>query len=175
MRRLIIAGLVIAAAAAAGSAMAGKSPVSGHNQAKPSAIMVACHCQRGPRGARGPQGPQGPKGDTGATGPQGPAGPGGDSLFAVVEADGTLFHGSGATGVQHAVSGEYVVTFNKNVDNCAAVAAPGGHKTTAPPAIPVGIANAGTNGNTVTVLTRVVQAPGIFVPSDRAFHLIVDC
>jgi len=67
------------------------------------------------------------------------------------------------------------VTFNRNVDNCAAVASPGGHKTTEPPAIPVGIANAGTDGNNVTVLTRVVQAPGIFQPADRAFHLIVVC
>jgi hypothetical protein len=177
MRRLIIAGLVVAAAIAAGSAMAGKSPLSGHSQAKPSAITAACHCQRGPRGprgARGPQGAQGPKGDTGATGPQGPPGPSGGSLFAVVDADGTLAHGS-AVSVQHTVVGEYILAFSRNVDACAAVAAPGGHKTTGPPAIPAGIANSSTDGNTVIVHTQVVQSPGLFVPSDRSFHLILSC
>jgi hypothetical protein len=62
MRRVIIAGIVVAVAAAAGTAMAGKSPLSGNSQAKPSAISAACHCQRGPRGPRGLRGPQGPAG-----------------------------------------------------------------------------------------------------------------
>jgi hypothetical protein len=94
-----------------------------------------------------------------------------------VDADGTLaqsVHG-GAISVEHTVVGEYVVTFARNVDNCAAVAAPGGHKTAGPPAIPAGIANSSTNGNTVTVHTQVVTAPGVLQPSDRSFHLILMC
>jgi hypothetical protein len=183
MRRLIIAGLVLVAAAAAGTAMAGgllngssggKSPraTAGHAKA-----VAACHCQRGPRGpkgARGATGDTGPQGPQGAQGPQGPAGAA--PLFAVVDSDGTLFKGSGATTVQHSVVGEYVVTFNRNVDECAAVAAPGGHKTgTGPPATPQGIANSSTNGNTVIVLTRFLQTPSGIAPADRSFHLEVLC
>ncbi|MBA3717630.1 MAG: hypothetical protein H0W87_05340 [Actinobacteria bacterium] len=93
----------------------------------------------------------------------------------MVDGDGTLASGSGAVSVEHGVAGEYVVTFQRNVDSCAAVAAPGSHKTTGPPAVPAGIANSSTNGSTVTVLTRVVQAPGIFAATDRSFHLIVQC
>jgi len=106
-------------------------------------------------------------------GPQGLSGSA--ALFAVVDADGTLVAGSGADSVHHGVAGEYVVTFRRNLDNCAAVAAPGSHRTTGPPAVPAGIANSSTNGNTVTVLTRVVQPPGIFAATDRSFHLIVQC
>jgi len=183
MRRLIIAALAVAAAAAAGTAMAG-GLLNGKSEKKGSSAQRAqpaapCHCKRGPRGPRGVRGPEGQHGETGpqgATGPAGPQGPpGAGGLFAVVDGDGSLFDGSGAVSVQHNVAGEYTVTFNRNVDDCAAVAAPGGHKTTGPPAIPVGIANTGTNGSVVTVLTRVVQPPGIFQATDRGFHLIVMC
>lgn len=182
MRRLIIAALVLAAAAAAGSAMA--SVLNGHG-ARPgksslgAQVAAVCHCKRGPRGPRGARGPRGLQGPEGPQGPQGPAGqpgpPGAAPLFAVVDPDGTIARSGGAVSVTHDVVGEYVVTFNRNVDNCAAVAATGGHKSTAPPAIPVGIANAGTNGTTVTVLTRVVVPPGVFQPADKGFHLIVSC
>jgi hypothetical protein len=184
MRRLIIAALTIVAAAGAGTAMAGGllSGASGHQKSSARSAQPAatCHCKRGPRGprgARGPRGLEGPEGPTGPAGPVGPQGPPGQgaSLFAVVNADGTLFAGNGAVSVVHSVVGEYVVTFDTNVDGCAAVAAPGSHKTTGQPAIPVGIANSATNGSSVTVLTRVVNPPGVFEPSDRSFHLIVEC
>lgn len=181
MRRLLIAALAVAAAAGAGTAMAGgllngKGAI-GSVAAQPAKLIAACHCKRGPRGPRGlsgPVGPQGAQGDTGPQGPQGPAGQGPPILYAVVDADGSLAHGT-AVSVTHSVAGEYVVTFSQNVDNCAAVANPGGHKSAGPPAIPAGIANSSTNGNTVTVITRVVQAPGLFEPTDKGFHLIVMC
>jgi hypothetical protein len=178
MRRLIIAALAVAAAAAAGSAVAAGGGLQGaRGQARPFLASAPCHCQRGPRGprgARGPEGPQGPQGPQGATGPQGPAGHSASILFAVVDADGTKVSGT-ATSIQHTVAGEYVLTFAEDLTGCAVVAAPGGHATTGPPAIPAGFANASTNGHTVTVITRVVQPPGVMEPADRGFHLIAMC
>ena len=178
MRRLIIAVLVVSAAAAGGTALAAGGGLQGARQeAKPALAAAPCHCKRGPRGPRGPQGPQGPKGDTGSQGPQGPQGPAGASspiIFSVVDSDGTQAHGT-AVSIQHNVVGEYVLTFAQNLDNCAVVAAPGGHKTTGPPAIPAGIANSSTDGNTVTVITRIVAPPGVLQITDRSFHLIVMC
>jgi len=179
MRRLLIAALAVAAAAGAGTAMAGgllngKGAAEGVS-VQPAKLVAVCHCKRGPRGPRGFQGPQGEQGPKGDTGAQGPAGTSSPAIFAVVDGNGTLAHGT-AVSVSHAVVGEYTLTFGQNLDNCAAVAAPGGHKTgTGPSAIAVGFANASTNGNTVTVITRVVSPPGVMEPSDRSFHLIVMC
>jgi hypothetical protein len=175
MRRLIIAALVVAAATAGGSALAAGGGLHGaRSEAKPALAPAACHCRRGPRGPRGLRGPEGAQGSQGATGPQGPAGASTPIIYAVVDADGTLAHGT-ALSISHTVSGEYTVTFGQNVDNCAVVAAPGAHRTTGQPAIPAGFANASTEGNTVTVITRVVSPPGIMQPTDRSFHLIVMC
>jgi hypothetical protein len=178
MRRLLIAALAVAAAVAGGTALAAGGGLQGTRpEAKPALAAAACHCKRGPRGPRGlrgPEGPQGPKGDTGAQGAQGPAGTSSPIIFAVVDGDGTLAHGT-AVSIQHTVAGEYVLTFAQNLDNCAAVASPGAHKSTGPPAIPAGLANSSTDGNTVTVITRVVSPPGVMQPTDRSFHLIVMC
>jgi hypothetical protein len=178
MRRLIIAALVVAAATAGGSALAAGGGLQGaRSEAKPALAAAACHCKRGPRGprgVRGPEGAQGPQGPTGAQGPQGPAGSSTPIIYAVVDADGTLAYGT-AVSVSHTVSGEYTVTFARNVDNCAVVAAPGSHRTTGQPAIPAGFANASTDGNAVTVITRVVSPPGVMQPTDRSFHVIVMC
>jgi hypothetical protein len=69
---------------------------------------------------RGVTGPTGPPGPTGAKGPTGPAGL---SLFADVDADGTLVHGTATGAVKNA--GSYTVTFGQNVSGCAASANPG--------------------------------------------------
>jgi len=88
---------------------------------------------RGPRGPRGPQGPQGPQGAQGPQGPagangqngdQGPQGPPGINLWAVVNTDGTLLRGSGATGSVRDAVGIYRVTFNRDVRNCAYAGTP---------------------------------------------------
>jgi hypothetical protein len=71
--------------------------------------------------ASGVTGATGPTGTTGATGPTGPAGL---SLFAVVDADGTLVHGT-ATGAVKNVTGSYTVTFGQDVSGCSATANPG--------------------------------------------------
>lgn len=57
----------------------------------------------------------------GAQGPQGAQGEPGISLFAVVDQDGTLSSGT-ATEVEQEFDGHYVVTFDRDVTDCAATA-----------------------------------------------------
>jgi hypothetical protein len=77
---------------------------------------------QGPPGPQGPQGPKGDKGDPGTPGPQGPqgpkgekgdpgpAGPGRRSTAGIVEADGTVRHGTDFA-VTRTGPGDYRVTF----------------------------------------------------------------
>ena len=51
---------------------------------------------------------------------QGPPG-----MFAVVNANGSLTYGSGATGASRFATGEYDVTFDRSLSDCAAVATAG--------------------------------------------------
>jgi hypothetical protein len=79
---------------------------------------------QGPTGATGAAGPQGPAGPTGPQGPEGPAGTPATTLWATVTSTGTLTASSGVTGI---VSGypdaaRVMVTFNRDVSNCAPVA-----------------------------------------------------
>src|SRR5262249_51606067 len=113
---------------------------------------------QGPQGATGPQGPQGetgPQGAQGETGPQGPQGdPGaGAPLWAFVGDDGTLLGGT-ATGASKDSPGEYEVTFDRDITNCA------------------GVANAGANTpdallQYVAPRMAVVYMGGDFVPLDN--------
>ena len=73
---------------------------------------------QGPQGSQGPQGPQGPKGDKGEKGDTGSA----TTLWAVVNADGTVARQSGVTGVSRTDVGVYDVTFSQSVANCAVLA-----------------------------------------------------
>jgi hypothetical protein len=78
---------------------------------------------RGSRGARGPVGPTGSQGSAGLNGTRGPTGPAGaaaSSLWAVVNADGSLARGSGVITVVHtADTGIYEVQFNRVITQCA--------------------------------------------------------
>ena len=69
----------------------------------------------------GPAGSAGPKGETGSRGPQGQTGEAGTpatKLWAVVNADGSLARGSGAT--SSTFNGAYYrVAFNQPVDTCS--------------------------------------------------------
>jgi hypothetical protein len=174
MRRFVIAGLVLAAAAAAGTAMAGgllsgghagKAPRAGARNAAP---LATCHCKPGPRGPKGDQGPEGP------AGPQGPQGPAGTGLFAVVNIDGTVHKQSGVSGVTHDGVGAYTVTFGKNVEACAAVAGVGNHGTTS---LPLGFASVATSGANVLVATWRFTDVGLAAiqRADKSFDLEVSC
>jgi hypothetical protein len=67
-------------------------------------------------------------GKPGPIGVQGPAGPAGEpatKLWAVVDSDGTLRHGSGVVSVSGEPKNGTTVTFNRAVDNCAVIASVG--------------------------------------------------
>ena len=127
-----------------------------------------------PPGTEGPRGPQGPPG---AQGPQGPQGEPATRLWAVVDADGRLWKGSGATGSVRNAVGEYTVGFNRSVDDCAAVASTGGHKVSETTWLKPdeGIASAATFGSVVVVYTRIPGGFNPFTSVDKSFHLAVFC
>lgn len=102
--------------------------------------------------------------------------------WAVVNADGTLARGNGATASAKvtADAGAYKVTFGADVSACAYTATVGGAGTTTPP---VGVAttylNPDTAKNAVTVRTYDVDGAPIVDPvtegEDKAFHVTVTC
>jgi hypothetical protein len=110
----------------------------------------------------------GPTGPTGATGPTGPAG---ISLFAVVNADGTLVHGT-ATGAVKNGSGDYTVTFGRDVSSCAATAQPGAFAGSSIPAGDVSVL-VFTGGSPDEVFVQFTNS--IIGPVDDPFFLIVAC
>jgi hypothetical protein len=88
----------------------------------------------GARGATGPAGPRGPQGQPGATGAQGPQGPAGEpgppgqqagTLFAALDADGTVTKNSGVTSADRSSVGIYRIGFNTDITNCVYVATAG--------------------------------------------------
>ena len=136
---------------------------------------------RGPRGFRGPKGAKGAKGDPGSPGAQGvqgvqgvqglpglrgPAGPPAASLWAVVNADGTVARGSGVVGTNHPSDGIYSVKFTGTISQCAWLATISqgnfGYITT-------GLGDS----NTVDIEIRAQGDGSLSV--DRAFHLAVIC
>jgi hypothetical protein len=94
------------------------------------------------------------------------------TLFAVVNANGTLARGLGAVSSQRLALGAYEVIFNRNVRDCAYVATIGlsGSAFSSPP-------------GEITVVGRVTSANGVFLtvsnsagaPTDLGFHLAVHC
>ena len=94
------------------------------------------------------------------------------SFIAVVDADGTLARGRGATGVIHTTEGIYEVDFTKDVSACAYTASIGLPGTTG-----------GSDPGTVTVAGRSETPNGVYVQTfDRkgraqnlGFHLILSC
>ena len=126
----------------------------------------------GPSGAAGPPGPPGPPGEKGATGePGAPA----TRLWATVEVDGQLTHGSGVLGVSGDGGSGYSVRFDRDVSACAHMSsvathtnAQWGERVTAT-SVPAG--GGGPIRDTVTVFTKNPQGDNI----DAPFHLAVLC
>jgi Collagen triple helix repeat (20 copies) len=81
--------------------------------------------QAGPAGVPGPQGAQGSTGATGPRGIQGPPGQAATTLFAAVDAGGTLSKSSGVTAVDRASAGVYRIAFGANITNCVYIATAG--------------------------------------------------
>jgi Collagen triple helix repeat (20 copies) len=130
----------------------------------------------GPTGAKGPTGATGPTGPTGLKGATGPTGPAGLSLFANIDDDGTLLSGT-ATGAVRTGTGQYTVTFGRDVTACAPVATSGkvpGSADGIPLATFLLSNNDTANPNTVRVFL-IVPIAGLPVTADAAFHLVVAC
>jgi hypothetical protein len=121
----------------------------------------------GQAGPRGPEGPQGPAGD--------PA----TKLFAVVNADGSVYKQSGVIGVSKVGTGTYDITFNRNVDDCAPVASAGGHKLTdttwTDNGPDPGIGTAATFGSVVQVRTLASNGFHDWQLKDWNFQVAVFC
>jgi hypothetical protein len=118
--------------------------------------------QQGAPGAPGPQGPQGP---------QGLPGPGTVSLFAVVNASGTLDHGANVTGTAHPGTGSYIVGFTQNVSGCAYEATLGA----AVGSFATGFVSVTRDpSNSTAVDIRVLDSTGT-TGQDSPFHLTVSC
>ena len=101
------------------------------------------------------------------------------TYWAVVNADGTLARGNGATASAKvtADAGAYKVTFGRNIATCAYTATVGGSSTATPP---IGIASVYQNpdpaNNAVSVRTYAdLTGDPVTGGADRGFHLTVSC
>ena len=130
-------------------------------------------------GVAGPRGPEGDRGPQGSPGPTGPSGAPASSFWAVVNADGSLYKSSGVLGIEKTGAGRYQVTFIRNVDDCAAVASAGGHKTGADTWTDIvndpGIATVATFGQLVVVRLLAYNGFAAWQPRDFNFHVAVVC
>lgn len=122
---------------------------------------------------------QGPAGQAGQAGPAGPAGPKGDkgdpavSLFAHVTRAGDGYYGSGVTAVAHPFTGEYDVTFDRNVTGCVATGVvAGGPGETIPETVSV-VRDDTTPDQLVIQVVDTVQDPA--VAADAPIDVTVAC
>jgi hypothetical protein len=91
---------------------------------------------------------------------------------AVVDSDGTLARGRGATGVLHNNTGIYEVDFTKDVSACGYTASIG-----------LSVTVGGSAPGTVAVVSRSGTPNGVYIQtfdnkghaSDLGFHLILSC
>lgn len=94
------------------------------------------------------------------------------SAAAVVDADGTLARGIGATGASRVGTGSYTVTFtNASLSTSCAYVASIGLSATSGISDPGTVSVAAVSGDTVSVLTYDQHAE----PADRGFHVYVAC
>ncbi len=135
------------------------------------------------RGPAGPQGTAGTPGPAGAQGPQGAAGPPGapglpaTRLFASVRDDGELVSGSGVTESARVPDGTFTVTFDRSVENCAAIGTvglgggPGGFVT------PGSILHANLGAPDAQSVAVRIYEPGATAPNltSNSFSLAVFC
>lgn len=94
------------------------------------------------------------------------------SDFAVVNSDGSLARGIGATGATQLGTGVYEVDFVKNITACGYTATIG-LSGTAGASDPGTIAVVGRSDNAKALYIQVFNSKG--KPADLGFHLIVQC
>ncbi|MGH8886180.1 MAG: hypothetical protein ACRDYX_13570 [Egibacteraceae bacterium] len=93
------------------------------------------------------------------------------TLFAVVNAAGSLDRGEGARGSRRVAPGQYEVIFRRDVTDCAYVATIGVPDDAAPPAGEISVGSQPGDRRGVQVRTR--NSAGN--PANRGFHLVVVC
>jgi hypothetical protein len=171
----IVAMLVSAAGASAAFVVTSKNIKNGTIQLvdiSPRA-KAGLRGQRGQRGLAGAQGIPGEQGSPGSVGPPGPPGPPVTSLWAVVNGtDGTLARGSGVVATGSIGFADYVVSFNRDVRNCAYLATAGlpGTGEQGPGAL-LHVSQRELDPNGV----RIRTFDEIAMPVLRSFHLAVFC
>ncbi|MGH8901630.1 MAG: hypothetical protein ACRDYA_08075 [Egibacteraceae bacterium] len=93
------------------------------------------------------------------------------TLFAVVNADGSLARGERVRESRQVAQGQYEVTFRRAVDDCAYVATIGVAGTGNPPAGEISVGSQPGNRRGVQVRTRNSAGNA----ANRGFHLAVVC
>jgi hypothetical protein len=171
----IVSMLVSAASASAAFVVTSKNIKNGTIQLVDinSRAKAGLRGQRGARGIPGSQGIPGAQGIPGTPGPPGPPGPAATSLWAVVNGtDGTLARGSGVVAAGSIGFADYVVSFNRDVRNCAYLATSGlaGTGLQGPGAM-LHVSQRELDPNGVRIRTFDENA----MPVIRSFHLAVFC
>ena len=93
------------------------------------------------------------------------------STFAVMNANGTLNHGSSVTGVSHPTAGSYTIAFNRDVSTCSYTATPGAAVGAFAVAF-ISVTRDTFNASTVDVRTWAKDGT---TAADTPFHLTVTC
>lgn len=131
--------------------------------------------RQGERGAQGTSGAAGPAGATGVTGPAGPAGTPATRLFARVAANGTLQGSSGVATANNRGTGEYQVTFNRDISGCAALASPSADNGAVATGTIISANHQTTPGDNTVLLLSQRLVGGAFVDQNISFDLAVFC
>lgn len=122
---------------------------------------------------RGPRGPAGPPGPTGAAGTPGAPGTPATVMFGCVNGDGSTcnnYTNPGQVGMNHASTGDYQITMNRNMAGCAVLATAGqGNQQYATTANQAG--SGGLNG--IEVFLKTDGNPG--GAADGVFRYAVFC
>jgi hypothetical protein len=141
-------------------------------------LLASGKCKRSERqvswNRQGPTGPQGVPGTPGTPGEQGQPGQPGEPatrLWAVLSSSGTLVRGSGALSATRTGMGDYEVTFNRDVSECAWVGsvAPGGSGATS--FVSHWAGRAASSGPTIVGAIRSHDASAV----DSSHHVAVFC
>ncbi len=181
----ILALVVLGGGTAYAASTLGKESV-GTKQLKKAAVTPAKLSKAakatltGPAGPQGAMGAQGPKGDTGAKGDKGEKGEKGEQgeagtpatvLWAVVSATPEVIRARNVTSVEGFGTGETIVKFDRNVDQCswqATLANPAGNT---PPTGFIELALRGGTTDAIYVETKNSAGTKTYEP----FHLAVFC
>jgi hypothetical protein len=96
-----------------------------------------------------------------------------DQMWAAVNSDGTKARGRSVTSVSNPSGGQFVVTFDRDVSQCAYVATIGAATVSTPPFAWINASPAASNPDGVAVMTAAAGSPQI--PANEPFILQVVC